>query len=353
MTNSLEDEVNRIVASMDTQENQEQDTNTANPQEEIQDVYVLIVREREEEEEHAQVVDSTLPPPPKHGKERFEYLTLSLVLICCLPMLASISFQLYGMFNPPLATITIIPRSQQVTLTGTLQLGRLLNPITISQSQTTQTTGKGHQDARTATGTVTFYNGQQTEQTIAQGTVFTGSDGVSIATTQTATIPPGNPSTGYGTVSVTAKEVEAGSTGNIQAGGVNTPIALAVFVKNTQFTGGQDERDFQTVAKSDVANTATPLKTAVTQSMSGALLSQLTPQEQLYVLPCPPTVASDHHVGQEARQVKVTVSETCSAAAYNRETLDRKATDFLTRQAVKKFGSGYSFFGEIRVVVQQ
>ncbi len=64
MTNSLEDEVNRIVASMDTQENQEQDTNTANPQEEIQDVYVLIVREREEEEEHAQVVDSTLPPPP-------------------------------------------------------------------------------------------------------------------------------------------------------------------------------------------------------------------------------------------------------------------------------------------------
>src|SRR6266536_4041706 len=350
MSSNLEDEIRALVAGMDNQENEEQQT----PADDIQDIYVLIVRETDTEaEDQSNSIESEPVTPPVSAKQSFEYVTLGIVLICCIPLLASILFQVYVLQNPAIATVTIIPKSQQVTLSGTLQLGRVLQPITISQSQTVPTTGKGHQDARAATGTVTFYNGQQTEQTIAQGTVFTGSDGVSIATTQTATIPPGNPSTGYGTVSVTAQAVEAGSTGNIQAGGVNTPIALAVFVKNTQFTGGQDERDFQTVAKSDVANTATPLKTAVTQSMSGALLSQLTPQEQLYVLPCPPTVASDHHVGQEARQVKVTVSETCSAAAYNRETLDRKATDFLTRQAVKKFGSGYSFFGEIRVVVQQ
>ncbi len=47
MTNNLEDEIRAIVASMDNQESQD---NTQTPPEEIQDIYVLIVREQEEEQ---------------------------------------------------------------------------------------------------------------------------------------------------------------------------------------------------------------------------------------------------------------------------------------------------------------
>src|SRR5439155_14572851 len=99
-------------------------------------------------------------------------------------IISSITFQAYLIFNPPIATVTIIPKSQTVSLSGTLQLGRLLNPITISQSQTVATTGHGHQDAKAATGTVTFYNGLFIQQFIASGTVYTGQDGVEIITTQ-------------------------------------------------------------------------------------------------------------------------------------------------------------------------
>jgi hypothetical protein len=126
-----------------------------------------------------------------------------------------------------------------------------------------------------------------------------------------------------------------------------------VFVKNNQFTGGQDERTFQTVARSDIVNTALPLKAAVTQSMQGALQSQLRPQEQLFILPCTPTVLSDHGIGQEASQVKVTVSQACSAVAYSSQELAKKATAFLSSQALHKTGAGYSLFGAVQVSVKQ
>jgi hypothetical protein len=348
MTNNLEGQVQKLLAGMNEHNGQEVETGIAGNEatDGMQDIYVLIVREQEEEEQ-AQVVDSV------QVKNKPEYMAFLPACVFLLVIVSSLTFQLYCVVNPPIATITIIPKSQPVTLTGTLQLGRVLQPLTISQSQNTATTGKGHQDAKAATGTVTFYNGQQTEQTIAQGSMITGSDGVSIETTQSATIPPGNPGTGYGTATVTAQAVVAGSNGNIQAGDVNTTLALAVFVKNNQFTGGQDERTFQTVARSDIVNTALPLKAAVTQSMQGALQGQLRPQEQLFILPCTPTVLSDHGIGQEAIQVKVTVSQTCSAVAYSSQELAKKATAFLSSQALHKTGAGYSLFGAVQVSVKQ
>jgi hypothetical protein len=348
MTNNLEGQVQKLLAGMDKHNGQEVETGIPGNEatDGIQDIYVLIVREHEEEEQ-AQIVDSV---PVKNKPEYMAFLPACVFLLV---IVSSLTFQLYCIVNPPIAIITIIPKSQPVTLTGTLQLGRVLQPLTISQSQNTATTGKEHQHAKAATGTVTFYNGQQTDQTIAQGSMITGSDGVSIETTQSATIPPGNPATGYGTATVTAQAVVAGSNGNIQAGDVNTTLALAVFVKNNQFTGGQDERTFQTVARSDIVNTALPLKTAVTQSMQGALQGQLRPQEQLFILPCTPTVLSDHGIGQEAIQVKVTVSQTCSAVAYSSQDLAKKATAFLSSQALHKTGAGYSLFGAVQVSVKQ
>jgi hypothetical protein len=360
MTNSLEAEIQRIVASMNNEEPNDKEKEAPRdiehepePEETIHIHYfpdaIVIVKEGEETPRPEQVIDTTSVTPQKISVIP-TYAICSFYLFLIISCLA---FQAYEILNPPIATVTIIPKSQTVTLSSTLQLGRVLPPLTISQSQTVPTTGKRHQDAKAATGTVTFYNGQQTSQTIAQGTVFTGSDGVTIETTQRATIPPGNPSIGYATVTITAQAVQAGSTGNIQAGDVNTPIATAVFVKNTHFTGGQDERDFSTVSTQDIHKISTPLKTSLTQSMQGALQGQLKPDEQLFILPCSPTVISDHPIGQEATQVKVTVSQTCSAVAFNPQALEERVTALLSTQALQKLGAGYSLLGQVQVNIKQ
>jgi hypothetical protein len=350
-----EDGVNRIVVSMNEQQDgKEQDipeTGGHEPQP-IDTIHIhyfpdaiVIVKE----EADARTVDSTPVLPRKTS------LLPAYVICCfyCLLIVSTLAFQVSALLNPPIATVTIVPKSQTVTTTGTLQLGRVLRPLTISQSQTVATTGTGHQDAKAASGTVTFYNGQQTAQTVAQGTVFTDRAGVSIVTMQPATIPPGNPRTGYGSVTVTAQAVDAGSKGNIPAGEVNTPIALAVFVKNNQFAGGQDERDFQTVAKSDIDNTASPLQVTLDQSMQDTLTGQLKSGEALVSPKCTTTQTSDHQAGQEATQVKVTVSETCSGIAYSTQELTSKVMQLLTSQAAKTLGSGYSILENPQITITQ
>jgi hypothetical protein len=356
MTNSLEDEVKRIVASMDNEQNSQEQgiPETGIPgnetTEEIQDIYVLIVREHEEEEEIPQVVDS-VPIIPQKISFMPAYAICSFYLFL---IFSCIAFQLYMILNPPIATVTIIPKSQTVMLTGTLQLGRLLNPITLSQSQVTSTTGKGHQDARSATGFITFYNGQFQSVTIAAGTILTGADAIQIVTDQDAIIPPGNPPN-YGQVTVSAHAINPGVRGNIPAYDISQACcSSAVLAKNPQpFTGGQDKRDFSTVSTKDIHMLSTSLKTAVMQSMSAALLSQLRSPEQLFILPCTPTVTSDHSIGAEATQVKVTVSQTCISVAYNNQELETKVTAFLTTQALHMTGAGYSLFGNVHVSMKQ
>jgi hypothetical protein len=354
MTNNLEDDISVVVAHMDEQQsNQESETNT--PQEDIQDIYVLIVREHEEVDETAQVVDSIPLVPAQSAPDtthKDSYLSTYAFVSCFLFLTLSIlMFQCFCMINPPIATITIIPKSKQVQLSGTMQLGRVLPPLTISQSQTTKSTGKGHQNARTATGTVTFFNGLFTQQFVASGTVYTGQNGVAIVTSEDATIPPGSPNTGYGTVKVTAQAVTAGTSGNIPAGDINIAINNGLLVRNNQFHNGQDERDFPTVSQQDINKISTPLTSSVIQNMHAALLGQLTPSEQLQLLPCTSTVTSDHQPGIEATTVKVTVSENCSGVAVNTDALNAKVTDLLKQQATKNLGLGYSLLGRAQIYV--
>jgi hypothetical protein len=127
-----------------------------------------------------------------------------------------------------------------------------------------------------------------------------------------------------------------------------------VFAKNTHsFTGGQNERDFHTVAQSDIDHAATPLITALARSVSGALHGQVTNSEALQALPCTPTVRSDRQAGQEATTVQVTVSETCSAVAYKKNALQAQATARLTTQATHWLCTGYALVGEIHVTLRQ
>jgi Baseplate J-like protein len=355
MTNNLEHDVRAIVASMD---NQEKEQDPQNQPEDMQDIYVLIVTEHEAAADQTQIVDSTplaptQPAPVIVQQDSF----LSAYLFVCFSLFlifATLTFQCYCIFNPLTATVTIIPTSQQVTLNGTMQLGRVLPALTISQSQTTPTTGHGHHLAEQASGYLTFYNGQFQSVSIAAGTMLTGNDGIPIITDQDVVIPAANPPS-FGQVTIAAHAINAGVQGNIPAYDINQACcATSVLIKNTgAFTGGQNERDFSTVSAQDIHKISTPLKISVTQSVAGALQSQLTSQEQLQLLPCTPTVTSDHQPGEEATTVNVTVSATCSAIAYNSQELETKATSYLAIQAQQKAGAGYSLFGTVNVSVKQ
>jgi hypothetical protein len=127
-----------------------------------------------------------------------------------------------------------------------------------------------------------------------------------------------------------------------------------VLAKNTHaFYGGQNERSYATVSYHDIHSLSTMLKTTLSASITGALQGQLQPGEQLQLLPCSPTVTSDHQAGEEATQVKVTVSQTCSAVAYNSRTLTDKASTFLATHAKHTTAAGYSLFGIPYVSVTQ
>ncbi len=348
----LEDDINRVLASMNSKGSEEDTGKLKEEKPEEFDIYIepdrITVVKRPEIQ--PQIIESA----PVTTQKTSLVPAYAICLFYLVLILSTLLFQVYEIVNPPIATISIVPKTKTVTFSGTLQLGRLLQPITISQSQTVSTTGKGHQDARSAIGYITFYNGLFTSQTIQAGTVLTGADGIQIITDQTAFISAANPPIlGYATVSAHAQN--PGVSGNISAYDINQACCATAIkaVNTTSFQGGQDERNYQTVAKRDIDTTASPLKTAVAQSMQGALQGQVKPPEQLQILPCSSTISPDHKAGDEAKKVTVTVSETCSAIAYNREALDQKATDLLTRQAVQNLGTGYSLVGKVQITVKR
>src|SRR5947209_1982106 len=163
------------------------------------------------------------PALPQKEPPYFLHFLLILMLFMLLDNVNSNVFT----FLSPTATITMIPKTARVQATATFPInvlqGRILPALTLSQSQTIQATGKGHQDARSATGILTFYNGLSTSQRIAAGTVLTDQNGRTITTDEAATTPAATPPS-LGEVSVTAHAENPGSSGNIQAGDINTTL---------------------------------------------------------------------------------------------------------------------------------
>src|SRR5258708_13915119 len=92
----------------------------------------------------------------------------------------------------------------------------------MSKARTAPTTGKGHQDATSAHGIVTFYNGAPSVQTVAVGTLLTGTNGVQVVTDQDAMIPAVVYPT-LGQTTAPAHAVIGGPPGNIKAGQIYGP----------------------------------------------------------------------------------------------------------------------------------
>src|SRR6266852_5889572 len=196
---------------------------------------------------------------------------------------------------------------------------RTLAPVTLTRSLTIPTTGTGHQDARAATGILTFYNGNFSPQSIPVGTVFTGSDGVKIATSEVVTVPAAQPPQ-FAIASVAASAVSTGSNTDIAAGDIHLALSSDLLVKNlAAFTGGRDSRDFQAVAQRDLDTLTSTGRNALVQQIPQAFA--LRPGETVYLTTCRTKTTADHGIGEEATTVTVTARATCMGIAYSQDEL--------------------------------
>src|SRR6266699_3737559 len=214
------------------------------PETQEQEITALVPTEPEViEGEFVEIEPQETTEDHRPPKQKPYWLLIPFTILFCLVFVAA-SF-LFPLLTPT-ATVTIIPVERNITLTTAIQVhGRELPALTLIQSTTAPATGKQHQDPTRAAGTITFYNGLLSSQTVAAGTIVTGNDGVQIITDQAARIPAGNPPS-YGQVTVSAHAVVAGPKGNVPAYDINTACcATSVVSKNTEsFTGGAAAREY-------------------------------------------------------------------------------------------------------------
>jgi hypothetical protein len=356
MHETIADHMQHMVASMesDEQNNLEQETpgtskQEREPAETIHIHYfpdaIVIVKEDGDTAQQDNTVETTLAQTKKPSV----FIAYAICLCYLFLILSCIAFQMYCVFNPPGATITILTTQTPITTHATLSLpAHHLTPLVFSQTQTINTTGHGHQPATQARGYVTFYNSLTQPQTIDAGTLLVGADNEQVVTNEPAYIPAGNLNTnGHATVS--AHAVNYGSEGNIKAGDIYGACCRAfIQVVNTTFTGGQNERDFQAVAKTDIDKVVSNLTSLFQQTLQTYVLTHLSSDETLLVpFPCTTTIQSNYPIRAEATLVTVTFQKTCSPLSYNTSDLQHQAVNILAQDAQNHLGSGYTLQGSI------
>ena len=256
----------------------------------VEEDRITLVREPPE------TIEST-PPPPRDTRSWLvaALFTMLLVVIMAASLLAP------------------QPNTSK-SFTVTIQ-GFALAPVHQSVIVTAQATGKGVIAPTTATGSITFYNGQPYTQIIPTGTTLKGQDGVAVITDEAATIPPAAqtiPPT-YGQVTVPAQALVPGTSGNITAGDINEPCCVASVIAQdaSAFSGGRNGQHFTYVTKQDVYRAIAPLLSTLEQRVPQLFTSlALAPT-------CVPAVAAVPPIGQKAATVKVTATVSCTAVSYD------------------------------------
>ncbi len=247
----------------------------------------------------------------------------------------------------PHTLVLLYTKAISATTTATLDLPtRTLAPLTITRSATRATTGTGRQDATRATGTLTFYNGLSTVQTVP-ATVFTGRDGVQVTVAQPVEIPAAIPPQ-FGETTVPVAATNPGAAGNITAYDVSISLSSSLTVKNlSAFTGGRDARTFKAVAAHDLTALTRTVNETVTQAFTNAF--PLQPSEAAIPTHCTTKATPNHQVGEEAQSVTLTLSKTCAAVAYNQRELTRAATAAFTKT---RPGATYHIVGSVQTTFQ-
>ena len=327
-------------------------------------------KEEPEPEEPANTVDSLPPIDQEQEPEERKPLqwirshmrplaALSLIICACAFVVGCLLYVLPLWTSTTTVTLVPITRTIKNRLTVTIGStdkthswvpGRILPTVTMSQAHTVVTTGKTHQDAQSAHGYITFYNGATYAQTIPAGTLLTAANGIQVITNQDSTISAVNYPT-LGQASVSAHVIQAGPAGNLKAGAIYGPCCrVNISAVNGAFRGGQEERDYQTVTQHDIDAAGASLKASLDQSITAALQTQVLSTETLATpLHCQQKMSADHQPGDEAASVHVTLDETCTGMVYQTQALQTLITQALTTQAKQQLGAGYTSNGDIHI----
>lgn len=261
------------------------------------------------------------------------------------------------------ATITITPMSKRLTQTyevdavtgapdGTQHQAPAytITYTTPAKVQTVATTGRGHQNATAAKGTLTFSQVGQ-DSAIATGQTITGSDGIQVVTDQDFSINVGQ------TVQIPAHAVNTGSCCNIgtddfdfQVGVINavTKVQMTtVFVENQQpFSGGQDAFNYNFVKQSDIDGVANAFVDQLTTTAQTGVAKQVKANQQpLTDMQCSPNIKPDHKVNDRVDNVTVSVTVTCSREYYVPQEVQNAALSAFKDDAQTKYGANYQLSG--------
>jgi hypothetical protein len=121
----------------------------------------------EEDHIHPELDDGDLTVSLRDEVRKRRMLAYGTAGFAVVLLVATIVFQLVVTLLAPTPTITLIPSTRDLTATTTIVVvsgtptgggrmqGRLLPSLTLTQTRTVPATGKGHQDAQYAVGTIT------------------------------------------------------------------------------------------------------------------------------------------------------------------------------------------------------
>lgn len=250
----------------------------------------------------------------------------------------------------PHMLVILYAKITPATLTTTLSLPTtLLAPVTLTRSATLATTGTGHQQASRASGTLTFYNGSATPQYVPGGSVFTGTDGVQVATAYSVTIPSAN-LPAVGSITIPATALLPGQQGNIATWDINRAQSPDLKVRNeAPFTHGRDARTYRAVATADLEDLTAGVTATLTQAWRTAFA--VPPDEQAIPTACHRTTNATHAIGEEATSLTVTLVQTCAGLAYQRQQLERLATAALSSRT--RPGAQYHLTGPVQTTIDR
>ena len=258
------------------------------------------------------------------------------------------------------ATITITPASRDVkhsytilAVTGTPNSSqhqvkaRFLSVPTQPHAQIVNTTGTGTTPGTQATGILTFTDIFGNGLILPAGSVYTDASGIQVVTDAAVNIQP---SGGGGTENVPAHVNKIGVSGNIPANDIdqNDPTYTYRIQNTNAFSGGKDPQTYPVVQQSDINGAANTLEATYNPNAQQVLQGQIQANEQpIGSQRCTPTVHSDHSAGDQAANVTVTVSFTCTGEVYDQQGALTMAEQWLKQDAAQNPGTGYALVGNI------
>src|SRR5258708_39063916 len=116
----LEDDINRVLASMNSK-GSEEDTGKLN-EEKPEEFDIYIEPDRITVVKRPEIQPQIIESAPVTTQKTSLVPAYAICLFYLVLILSTLLFQVYEIVNPPIATISIVPKTKTVTFSGTLQL---------------------------------------------------------------------------------------------------------------------------------------------------------------------------------------------------------------------------------------